>query len=582
MSGRHIGFAAIAAVTLSLVGMVALRISVQGEVYPNVAVFDVPVGGQSESAARRLVEARVNTLKLSTVTITFDGQQWTPTLGNLGLTVDIESAVGEAMAVGRADGAGGFLRPLFGGEPVTVPLSFRIDDQQLASALTSVNIAEQIRPVDATLTITGTSVEITPERDGQSIDLEQLKASLLAQTVTPSMLPIALVSVPALATIHADQLMSAKALIEQQLTQPFVVAGGGQEWPIPPSDLGRLVHIQIIDGSPLVVLDDVEMNALALEILTSLDQAPVEGAIVERNGMQHLTLSADGRTVSAEKLLSVIEDGFRAGSHRVDVPIDIVKPVKSSDTMLAELGITELLATGESDFSGSEPGRTTNIKVSATLVDGTLVPPGGEYSFNRSIGEIVSTDGFVTAGATEAGIPGTSVGGGVCQVSTTVFRAALKAGMPIVERWPHAFRSPFYEQGGWTPGFDASIVQVEENWLGGTDFRFANPTSSWLLVRTEVVNDRVLKVMLYGPHTGYRVELDDPQYGDLVTSYGEVYEVDPTMAPGTGYLFQEAMDGVTMTIGRHVYDSAGAEIISESIVTTYEPRGAVYVVGPDF
>jgi vancomycin resistance protein YoaR len=266
----------------------------------------------------------------------------------------------------------------------------------------------------------------------------------------------------------------------------------------------------------------------------------------------------------------------------VDIPIDVVKPAKTTEGMLAELGITELLATGESDFNGSEPGRTTNIKVSATLVDGTLVPPGGEYSFNRSIGEIVSTDGFVTAGATEAGIPGTSVGGGVCQVSTTIFRAALKAGMPITERWPHDFRSPYYEQGGWTPGYDASIVQVEGNWLGGTDFRFANPTSSWLLVRTEIVDDVKLKVMLYGPHTGYRVELDDPIYSDLVPSYGEVYEVDPTMAPGTGFLFQEAMDGVTMHIGRRVYDSNGVEIISESIDTAYEPRGAVYVVGPDY
>jgi vancomycin resistance protein YoaR len=266
----------------------------------------------------------------------------------------------------------------------------------------------------------------------------------------------------------------------------------------------------------------------------------------------------------------------------VDIPIDVVKPGKTTEAMLAELGITELLATGESDFNGSEPDRTTNIKVSANLVDGTLVSPGGEFSFNRSLGEIVSTDGFVTAGATEGGIPGTSVGGGVCQVSTTVFRAALKAGMPIVERWPHAFRSPFYEQGGWTPGYDASIVQIEGNWLGGTDFRFANPTSSWLLVRTEVVNNVKLKVMLYGPHTGYRVQIDDPVYSDLMPSYGEVYEVDPTMAAGTGYLFQEAMDGVTMTIGRHVFDSSGAEIISETFVTTYEPRGAVYVVGPDY
>jgi vancomycin resistance protein YoaR len=582
MSGRHIGIAVVAALAFSVFGLVALRASVQGEVYPNVAVFDVPVGGQSQATARQKVEDRIDVLKQSTVTLTFNGQQWTPTLGDLGLTADVDSAIGEAMAVGRSGGAGGLLRPLFGGNRVTVPLSFRIDDQQLASALASFGIEEQVQPIDAALAITGTAVAITPEQDGQTINVEQLKASLVAQTIMPSMLPIGLVSMPAPAAIRTDELATAKAIVEQQLTQPFVVASDGLEWPIPPADLGRFVRIQNVDGSPLVALDIDEINSLAQEIAGTLNRAPVEGTIVEHDDMQHLVQSANGRTVSVEKLVTAIEDSFRTGSHRAEVPIDVMAPTKSSEAMLVEMGITELLATGESDFNGSEDRRTTNIEVAATLIDGTLVPPGGEYSFNRSLGEIVATDGFVPAGATEGGIPGTSVGGGVCQVSTTVFRAALKAGLPIVERWPHVFRSPYYEQGGWTPGFDASILQVEGNWLGGTDFRFANPTPNWLLVRAEVVNDAKLKVMLYGPHTGYRVEIDEPQYSDLVTSYGDVYEVDPTMAPGTGYLFSEAMDGVTMSIDRRVYDSSGAEIISETIMTTYEPRGAVYVVGPDY
>jgi vancomycin resistance protein YoaR len=582
ISGRQIGIVAVTAVALSLFGFVALRLSVSGEVYPNVTVYDVSVGGQSRAAAERRVKDRINAIKQSTVTLTLNGQQWTPTFAEVGLTVDVDSAINTAMEVGRSDGAGGFLRPVFGGERVTVPVLFAIDNQQLETALASFKIEEQIKPIDASLAITGATVTITPERDGAYIDRAQLKASLLAQTVSPSLWSINLATISSPANVRADELAPAKAVIEQQLTQPFVIAGGDKEWTITPAELGPLVHIQIVDGNPVVALDRNQMNPLAQDITGTLNRAPVEVAIVERDGMQHLVPSVDGHAVNPDKLFAAIENGFRAGSHRVDVPIDIAKPAKTTEGMLAELGITELLATGESDFYGSESGRATNVKVAAALIDGTLVPPGGEYSFNRSMGEIVATEGFVTAGATEGGIPGTSVGGGVCQVSTTVFRAALKAGMPIVERWPHAFRSAIYEQDGWTPGFDASIVQVEGNWLGGTDFRFANPTSNWLLIRTEVEDDALLKVMIYGPHTGYRVELDDSIYSELVPSYGEVYEVDPLMSPGTGYLFQEAMDGVTMTIGRRVYDSSGNEIISETFVTTYKPRGAVYVVGPDY
>jgi vancomycin resistance protein YoaR len=330
----------------------------------------------------------------------------------------------------------------------------------------------------------------------------------------------------------------------------------------------------------MVVLNHQPLSSLTNSIVDTLKQDVVDAVIVERNGVQHFTRSTDGQQVDPNKLLAAIDAAFNAGSHQVDVPIDVVKPTTSTEGVYTQLGITELLATGTSDYSGSEPGRVTNIKVAAALVDGTLVPPGGEYSFNRSMGEILSTDGFVPAGATENGIPGTSVGGGVCQVSTTVFRAALKSGMPIVERWPHTYRSPYYEQGNWTPGYDASILQLEGNWLGGSDFRFSNPTESWLLIRTEIDGD-ILKVMVYGPHTGYRVELDDPIYGDLVPAYGEISEVDATMAPGTGFLYQEAMDGITMTVGRRVFDASGNKILDDTFVSTHEPREAVYLVGPD-
>ncbi len=581
MSGRHIAIAAIVALGISLVGLIILRLSVSGEVYPNVAVYDVNVGGLTRANAQQRVQARVDELMHSQVTLTYNGQQWTPTFEELGLDVDINDSIDAAMAVGRKDGAGGTLRPLFGGSKVDIDLPLTLDDQHINAVIDDLQIESSIKPVDASLSIAGTSVSIAPERDGQLIDRSRLKSDLLAQVVTAPSMTVDLVTVPAQATIRADELSPAKGIIEQELTQSFVIDGGIKSWSISATDLGRLVHIQIVDGSPVVTLNQGPLSTLTNSIADSLRQDAVDAVIVERNGVQHFTPSTDGHQVSADKLLTAIDDAFRSGSHQVEVPVDVVKPTTSTEGVYAQLGITELLATGTSDYSGSESGRVTNVKVAAALVDGTLVPPSGEYSFNRSMGEILSTDGFAPAGATENGIPGTSVGGGVCQVSTTVFRAALKAGMPIIERWPHTYRSPYYEQGDWTPGFDASILQLEGDWLGGSDFRFSNPTSGWLLVRTEIDAGDILKVMVYGPHTGYRVELGDPIYGDLVPSYGEISEVDPTMAPGTGFLYQEPMDGVTMTVDRQVFDASGNEILYDEFVSTYEPRGAVYLVGPD-
>lgn len=258
-------------------------------------------------------------------------------------------------------------------------------------------------------------------------------------------------------------------------------------------------------------------------------------------------------------------------------------PAATTEEFLTDLGVTDLLATGTSDFAGSDPRRVTNIVVATDLVEGVMVPPHGSFSFNYSIGEINATPGFVAAGASENGIPGTAVGGGVCQVTTTIFRAALKAGMPIVEWWPHAYRNVYYEQGGWAPGFDASVQQPDDDPFNGSDLRFENPTANWLLIRSEITEETKLKIEIYGAPTGYKVELDDPIWDDFVwaAGYPTQESVDPTLPDGTVELVQPERDGVTMTVYRRVFDADGNQIIADSFVSTYDPQGPSYRVSED-
>jgi vancomycin resistance protein YoaR len=240
------------------------------------------------------------------------------------------------------------------------------------------------------------------------------------------------------------------------------------------------------------------------------------------------------------------------------------------------------LGTGTSDFSGSAPGRVQNVKTATNLINGLLIPPRKIWSYNKGIGEINADKDFVPAGATENGIQGTAVGGGVCQVSTTVFRAALFAGMPIQEWWPHAFREIYYEQGGWSPGYDASIQQPDDNWLGGTDFQFVNATDSWMLIRATISNGSVLTVTVSGAPTGLTVKFDDP----IVTDNQPVTdpptdEVDSSLPPGTIELLQPDRDGMTVHIVRHVYDASGKEILTFPMDSVYQPQAAIYRVSPD-
>jgi vancomycin resistance protein YoaR len=217
------------------------------------------------------------------------------------------------------------------------------------------------------------------------------------------------------------------------------------------------------------------------------------------------------------------------------------------------------------------------------LVDGVMIPPGDDFTFNYSIGEINVTPGFVAAGASENGIAGTALGGGVCQVTTTIFRAALKAGLPITEWWPHAYRNIYYEQGGWAPGFDASIQQPDDDPFNGSDLVFQNPTGNWLLLRSEITNETTLTIELYGAPTGYTVEIDDPIYENYVGAEGMTPQesVDPNLPTGTVKEIQPARDGVTITVIRRVSAADGSEISTDTFVSQYEPQGPSYAVSSD-
>ena len=131
----------------------------------------------------------------------------------------------------------------------------------------------------------------------------------------------------------------------------------------------------------------------------------------------------DGLLVDRFELNRRVNTAIASGQNQVEIPVSVTATAGDIKHLVSQYGVTDLLATGTSDFSGSDPGRTINVRRAAALIDGTLVGPGEAFSFNQALGSITAVGGFVPAGATEGGIPGTSVGGGVCQVSTTLFRA---------------------------------------------------------------------------------------------------------------------------------------------------------------
>ena len=191
------------------------------------------------------------------------------------------------------------------------------------------------------------------------------------------------------------------------------------------------------------------------------------------------------------------------------------------------LGIRELLGKGKSFFRGSISARIHNISLASSRLNGLLIAPGEVFSFNKALGEVSAATGYKQAYVIKEKKTILDDGGGVCQVSTTFFRAGLSAGLAIEERQAHAYRVAYYEQGGFGPGLDATVYAPR------VDLKIKNDTPAYILVQTTVdTNNSTLVFDLYGTSDGRIVTLAKPRVWDQVPPPPDLYQDDPNLPKG--------------------------------------------------
>jgi vancomycin resistance protein YoaR len=231
----------------------------------------------------------------------------------------------------------------------------------------------------------------------------------------------------------------------------------------------------------------------------------------------------------------------------------------------AQMGITGLVASYETVYGG-EPNRIHNVQLVAHLIDRHLIAPGREFSFNRATGERTAAKGFREAPVIINGELATGLGGGVCQVSTTVFNAAYEAGLPITARTNHALYISHYPQGR-----DATVDYPS------VDLRFVNDTGHWLLLRT-FVGPSSLVVSLYGTPTHRRVVTETAPLRTIGAPPVERVK-DPTLAAGQTVVEQTGSPARSTSVRRRVYDASGKLISDDTWSSSYRAEPAVIRVG---
>jgi vancomycin resistance protein YoaR len=230
-----------------------------------------------------------------------------------------------------------------------------------------------------------------------------------------------------------------------------------------------------------------------------------------------------------------------------------------------KMGIKERISTYTTTFASDNRPRVNNIHTLGKALDGELIAPGGVFSFNGAAGERTAEKGYQQADAIVNGRLVPQLGGGVCQVGTTVFNAAFESGLPVIERRNHSFYISHYPKGR-----DATV-----SW-GAPDLKFKNDTENWLLVSVSYSNSSIT-VSLYGTDPGYQVKAEVGDWTN-VKPYPTEKVKDDTVAEGSKVVREAGVQGRSMTVKR-IVSKDGKVVRTDSFVSHYKPKTQVVAVG---
>jgi vancomycin resistance protein YoaR len=321
------------------------------------------------------------------------------------------------------------------------------------------------------------------------------------------------------------------------------------------------------------------LNKALFSFIEKINKEPVDAIFTFQNGkVSAFKPSENGREINVDKIKMDLVSKFakillEQEPQRVFIPITVTTLLPKITTDKANnLGIKELIGEGKSYFYHSIQSRIFNITLAASKINGALIAPNEIFSFDKALGDVSAFTGYQRAYVIQNGKTVLGDGGGVCQVSTTFFRALLNSGVPITERHAHAYRVGYYEQNG-SPGLDATI------YVPSVDLKFKNDTGNYILVQTQIdPQEMQLSVFLYGTSDGRTVTLTQPIVSNRTPAPPDLYQDDPTLPKGTVKQVDFSAEGAKVSFSRIVTKN-GKKIISENYISNYAPWQSVFLRG---
>ncbi|BCX05265.1 MAG: VanW family protein [Candidatus Roseilinea sp.] len=576
-------------------GMLAYHhVNYQNRVFPGVRLQGIDLSGLTPEEVFAIAQLQSKYFHLPAITVHAADQRYVFRPADFGVGLDPAETARVALSVGRQGDLQTQIRQRFEAwwHGIDVSPVVRVDGSEIAHIVRHVAKQTERPAIDARIVFEGSIPRASPSQVGRELDEEMamqlIRSAVLAHRPADIVLPYKTLE-PRVASVAAAADEIARILSDDLVVMTPRWDDAGNSLPpleafrIRKDNLRDFVLIEQPPDDPAnisVRLRREKLRALVEPLSEAVAQKPQNARFAfnpATGQLRAIAPSRDARALDIEATLDALEAAARSTRRVATLVVNITPAPVPATATAQDLGITQLITQATTFFKGSSAARLANVKVAAARFNGVVVPPGAVFSFNEHLGDVSEKEGFQEGLIIVGNRTVKGVGGGVCQVSTTAYQAALRAGFPIVERYPHGYRVSYYER-GMGPGFDASVFSPY------ADFKFINDTSAHLLIETVYDPARVtLTFKFYGTPDGRQVTISPATITDVVPHGPDIYERDTEgeVPPGQARQVDYAVDGATVFFTR-VVTRNGETLINERVVSKYVPWQAVYRYGPDF
>ena len=473
-----------------------------GEVYRGVKVAGVPVGGETPQEAREVVAGRLAGEMPEEIRLTGADDNVALNSEELGIDFQLEPTIDRAYEVGRSGWIGHRLserfRASFG--MINLDANAAFDTEIVRNVVADLASGANQEPQNAMITLSGTEAQAQEGQPGYSLD-QSTTVENVRQAIGNLEDEAEIAGGPAEPNISTREAEEATARVNQALEEPLVFEAGDRSWTLSPEQVAQLLVVSEGDSGVSLGINQDQLGTLLPEMHEALQTAPKDAGYNFVNDTVEVEPSQPGKQVDQDKLVEELNGGLFDGQHTFDVPLNDGRQPELTTEKAESLKPTERLGKFSTNYEmvdDPDGNRTYNLGIAAKAIDQTLLAPGEVFSVNDKVSQL----DYKEAKVFQEGLIQYAEGGGLCQVASTLYVAAVRSGLEIVERHPHYAMLEYIK-----PGFDSTVWFGDAYGNGELDSRFKNNTDSYILLREWVDEDGNMYAEVWGQPTDTKAEL---------------------------------------------------------------------------